>query len=156
MTFWQIPPKIKIYEALGAIADNRIEMQGDEAKVYSSSKGKYYQVTYDQKRNAIMANDNGSYWKNYLGYPAIAFLMLKRVIKYKTEYAHALEGIAWKDINVEFKNDFSKTEEYVDQMVNKKGIDMKEFHQEIESIYEQIKRLNLVWLGNKVKPPEGY
>jgi len=60
------PPLIKIYEALGAIADQRIELiQGlfVEAKVYSSSREKYYTVTYDAANKAIMLNDNGSYWK---------------------------------------------------------------------------------------------
>ena len=73
---WKNPPKIKVYEALGCIADNRIEVNENEAKVYSSSREKYYTVKYD--RNSIMSNDNGSYWVGYLGYPSIALLMKKR------------------------------------------------------------------------------
>jgi hypothetical protein len=35
---WQHPPIIKIYEALGAIADGRVEINGMTAKVYSSTR----------------------------------------------------------------------------------------------------------------------
>src|ERR1700733_3253094 len=60
---WKQPPVIKIYEALGAVADGRVEVSGDTAKVYSSTGNKFYDVTYDPAEQAIMTNDNGSYWK---------------------------------------------------------------------------------------------
>jgi hypothetical protein len=92
---WKLPPRIKIYEALGCIADGRMEVEGNMAKVYSSSRGKFYTVTYDPERQAIMANDNGSYWQGYLGYPSIAFLMHVGAIRFDHAYAEALEGVAW-------------------------------------------------------------
>lgn len=90
---WKIPPIEKIPEAMGCIADNRIEISGNEAKVYSSSRGKYYSVKYSPEENAIMANDNGSYWIGYCGYPSIAFLMLKGVIKYHPKIAEAFKDV---------------------------------------------------------------
>jgi len=152
---WKLPPKIKIYEALGCIADDRIEINENEAKVFSSSRGKSYTITYDG-RNSIMCNDNGSYWIGYLGYPSIAFLMLKGKIKYNSKFAEALKGIKWKDINVKFKNDHEKTEAYVLDFVKAKGHDVNEFLAEISNINHQIKELNLEFLGNKTKPPTGY
>lgn len=50
----------KIYEALGAVFDGRVEIDGNRAKVYSSSGNKYYDVGVDPDKNAIMANDSGS------------------------------------------------------------------------------------------------
>ena len=152
---WAVPPKIKVYEALGCIADKRIEIEGNEAKIYSSSKGKYYSVKYDGE-NAIMCNDNGSYWVGYLGYPAIAFLMLKNKIRYSPESAEALKDIAWKDVNVKFKNDFDKTEEYVLGLVKERGYGVSELISEVNIIFEQIKKLSMDILGQKVKPPSGY
>ena len=152
---WAVPPKIKVYEALGCIADKRVEIDGNEAEVYSSSKGKFYSVKYDGE-NAIMCNDNGSYWVGYLGYPAIAFLMLKNKIKYNLEFAEALKNIAWKDVNVKFKNDFDKTEEYVLGLVKERGYDIAELISEVNIIFEQIKKLSMDMLGQKVKPPSGY
>ncbi len=152
---WKLPPKIKIYEALGCIADKRIEISGNEGKCFSSSRGKFYSVKYDGK-NAIMSNDNGSYWASYLGYPSIAFLMLKGKIKYNPKIAEALKNIAWKDINMKFKNDYGKTEAYVLNLARKRGVDAAELKDEIENIFGQIKKLDMKMLGNKVKPPSGY
>lgn len=73
---WKLPPKIKIYKALGVIGDARIKLDSDKAIFTSSEGNKKYDVMYSKEENAIMANDNGSYWQSYLGYPAIAFLML--------------------------------------------------------------------------------
>ena len=44
---WAIPPKIKIYEALGCMGDKRIEVSENTGKVFSSSRGKYYTVNFD-------------------------------------------------------------------------------------------------------------
>jgi hypothetical protein len=153
---WRIPPILKVYEALGCIADKRIEIDGNEAKVHSSSKGKFYTVIYDEDTNSIMANDNGSYWKNYLGYPAIAFLMLKGIIKYNKKYEEALKGIVWKDMTAKFKNDTEKAEEFVFNLVKERGFDLDELFAEIETIYNQIKELRIEMLGDKMLPPEGY
>ena len=155
----KIPPKIKIYEALWAIADNRLEISWllwNEGICYSSSWNKHYLIVYDESTNAIMANDNGSYWKWYLGYPAIAFLMKKWVIAYNTLYSDALQGIAWKDINQTFVNDFDKTTAYVLDVLINKGIDKEAFLQDIDMIYFRIIQLNLHILWSKIKPPIGY
>ena len=67
---WLVPPRIKVFEALGCIADGRISVEDDfklknsslttlglnVAKVFSSSKGKFYTVTWSQENNAIMSN----------------------------------------------------------------------------------------------------
>ncbi|TAK96974.1 hypothetical protein EPO05_00405 [Patescibacteria group bacterium] len=153
---WKLPPQIKIYEALGCIGDGRIELIGEGAKVYSSSGQKFYTVNYDAQQQAIMANDNGSYWQGYLGYPAIAYLLKAGIIKFNSIYAEALRGIAWKDINTQFKNDFEKTVSQVHEMLLGKGIELDSFTQEIVSIHQQLAKLGLSLLGNKMKPPSGY
>ena len=153
---WKIPPKIKIYEALGCIADNRIIEENNEIHIYSSSKNKFYTIQYSEKQNAIMSNDNGSYWKEYLGYPSIAYLMNIKKISYKEKFATALKGIKWKDINQKFNNNFSKTEEYIRNSLLLQGINLKEFDEELKKILGQIRNLNINFLGNKTKPPIGY
>ena len=153
---WKLPPKIKVHEALGCIADKRIELEGDEAKAYSSSRGKFYTIKYDPKNNAIMANDNGPYWAGYLGYPSIAFLMVKGVIKFDKFFAEALKDIPWKDINTKFKNDFTKTEEYILEILRLRGISKDKINDEVTKIYNQIKDLKVEKLGARTLPPEGY
>lgn len=153
---WKLPPKIKIYEALGCIADERVEVKGNEARVFSSSRNKFYSVKYDPDKNAIMSNDNGSYWIGYLGYPSIAFLMIKCVIDYNPKFANVLKDIPWKDINVKFKNDFKKTKEHVLQLVEQNYRGNKELMAEVANIFQQIKKLKLNKLGRPIKPPAGY
>ena len=152
---WAIPPKIKIYEALGCMGDKRIEVSENTGKVFSSSRGKYYTVNFDGD-NAIMCNNNGSYWIGYLGYPAIAFLMVKEKIRFNNKFADTLKDIPWKDMNVKFKNDYEKTQKYVFEILKKRGVDIAAVEKEIDSIFEQIKQLDLNLFGKKIRPPSGY
>lgn len=151
---WKMPAETKIYEALGAIADGRVEMQDETAKVYSSSRNKFYDVRYDRAAHAIMANDNGSFYRGYLGYPAIAYLMLAGDITYDPKVAEILKGIAWKDINQKFKNDFAKALQFI--LADKSADERAVLTTEVEKISEQVTALNLALLGPKTKPPEGY
>ncbi len=154
MSKWSHPPIIKIYEALGSVADGRIEIDGNSAKVYSSSGNKFYTVNYDPEKRAIMTNDNGSFWKGYLGYPAIAFLLKKGILSYEQDVAKILANIKWKDINQKFKNDFDKTLEFI---LAPLGVVQKDsLNNLVQKIDKEIAELNLSLLGNKIKPPEGY
>lgn len=60
-----------------------------------------------------MSNDNSSFYKGELGYPSIAFLMKLGVLSFDQDCANLLKGIAWKDINQKFKNDFEKALDFI-------------------------------------------
>jgi hypothetical protein len=154
LNLWEHPPIIKIYEALGAVADGRIEVNGNEAKIYSSSRNKFYVVSYDPSTESIMANDNGSFWKGYLGYPAIAFLMKTGTLPYEEEVGVLLMDIKWKDINQQFKNDFDKTLDFI--LSSKSEKEKEVLNQFASKVDTRIRELNLNILDPKVKPPEGY
>lgn len=153
---WDKPPIIKIYEALGSIGDRRVEIDGNEGKLYSSSRNKHYNIKWDPKTSSIMCNDNASYYVGYLGYPAIAFLMCKGVVKFEQKWANALKDIMWKDINQKFKNDFVKTRDYADKIIQERGFELDEFTKAMNAIYEQVISLGLKHLGPKIIPPQGY
>jgi len=151
---WDTPPVIKIYEALGAVADSRLEIDDNEAKCFSSSGNKYYDVIYNPDINAIMTNDNGTYWKGYLGYPAIAYLLQTNVLPYQPKLGQLLKGIAWKDINQEFNNDFDKTLAFILAPLD---ADTKEkLNTYTTALLTQIADMKLQKLGKKIKPPSGY
>ncbi len=154
MEKWLHPPIIKIYEALGSVADDRITVEQNTAKVFSSSGNKFYSIIYDPEANAITSNDNGSFWKGYLGYPAIAFLMKLKVLPYENEIGELLKDMKWKDINQRFKNDFEKTLEFI--LSSKADGDRKLLEQYAATIDSEIKKLKINKLTSKVKPPEGY
>lgn len=156
ITKWKIPPRIKVLEALGAIGDERIQINGNEAKVYSSSRNKFYSVEYDKKTNTISSNDNGSYWKGYLGYPAIAYLMKIGELPVNLQFCEQLKDIKWKDINQKFKNDFEKTEKTIMDLLKKRGENVEELENFIEEILEKLIELSLQKPKNIPKPPEGH
>ena len=154
---WAKPPLNKVYEALGAIADGRVEMDGDTARVYSSSRNKYYDVVYDPEARAITANDNASFYAGYLGYPSIAFVLARRIVDYDPMLAEYLKGFAWKDINQRYKNDFEKTDAYIDgEVAARYGVDLTDFHRQLNEILDRVVALDLNKLGATKKPPVGY
>lgn len=153
---WRIPPDIKVYEALGCLADGRLREEKGEIRVYSSSGNKFYIVSYDAKQNAIMTNDNGTYWKGYMGYPAIAFLMSIGKIQFQEKHSVALKDIPWKDVNTKNKNDFEKTKKDVHKIVVERGFDLNEFKSDVKNIMQQIVDLGMEKLGKRMRPPNGY
>jgi hypothetical protein len=154
---WPMPPKIKIYEALGAIGDGRLELESDStAKLFSSSGGKSYSITFDNEKNEIYANDNASFFAGYLGYPAIAFLFAKGILPYSEEVAVALKGIPWKDINQRYKNDFSKTMIVVDAVLESDCLDPEKVSLEADKILLLLEKLGLEKPAKRTKPPKGY
>ena len=154
---WKPAPLIKIYEALGSIGDKRFEVRGNTAKVYSSSGNKHYDVIYDPQTNSITANDNGSFWAGYLGYPSILLLLVLDVVKYDPKLAEYLKGFAWKDINQKFKNDFAKTQAFIDeQVVQKHKIELKDFHKSLDKLHKEVNALELKKLASKARPPKAY
>jgi hypothetical protein len=154
MKKWKNPPIIKIYEALGAVTDGRVEVANGGAKVYSSSGNKFYTVSYHPDSRSIMSNDNGSFWQEYLGYPSIAYLMKIGILPYEEEVGSLLKNIQWKDINQQFKNDFDKTLNFI--LSSKIESEREKLNHFVNKIEVHIQKMDLFMLGNKVKPPQGY
>lgn len=151
---WKQPPSIKIYEALGALADGRVHVEGTTAKVWSSTRDKYYDVVYEPDTNSISANDNGSYWQGYLGYPSVALLAALGVIEYRTDVAAWLKGIPWKEINKRFRNDYNKVEIVIrEQLRQSDGFNEEELDDQIRLVAEQVSSLQLNRLSSRKRPP---
>lgn len=104
---------MKVYEALGTLADNRIIIDGNLAEVVSSQKSKTYKVIYDPTLNTIVASDSGTFWQRYVSYPSIAFLLKKEIIRYDRSVMKELKGFVWKDIADQFKHDYDAMEEFI-------------------------------------------
>jgi len=138
--YWKLPPRIKVLEALGAIADGRIKMVGEkEAKVVSSEGDREYTVKWDGGRG-ITSDDNGSVYRGYLGYPSIAFLMLKGLLPYDEELAKALKGLPWRRLNEKFKS-YRLVEAYIKEDLEEKGIPSRRVDSFIRLVMSSIKKL---------------
>jgi hypothetical protein len=105
---WKTPPGIKVYEASSAIGAGRVTLvDGSRALVRSSTGNKEYLVTWSDDGRFIEANDNGSHFVRYLGYPSIAVLMLRGVLKRLDEVETLLALVQWKSINTQHNNDYT-------------------------------------------------
>ena len=154
---WKKPHISKIYEALTAFADSRIELiSPNKAKCYSSSGNKYYEVEYNPITESIMSNDTSAYYTDSLSYPMIAFLMLAGRIDYDKRLKKVLRGIRWKDINQKFDNNYDKAIGYVLGQLRNRGVDVVFVRKEIKKIYRKVCSLKLGQLGDKKLPPKGY
>jgi hypothetical protein len=157
MAAWKMPPPIKVYEALGAIGDDRVRAAGgsDAALVWdvvSSDGGKTYRVEISADGREIGSNDNASYWQGYLGYPAIAVLIAGGRLRASAAATRALAAIPWKELNRRFKNDYARTTAEVARIVGERGGDFAAIHGEAAAILGAIAALGLE-RGARRRPP---
>jgi hypothetical protein len=154
---WKRPPTIKFYEALGAIADDRVTVTSPgTAMVLSSSGGKTYTVLFDPDGWTIAANDNGSYWQGYLGYPAIAYLVKQGLLPLDSEIVTWLVQIPWKDLNTEHK-DYPAVMSLVHETVRQRGGDVARLQGAVTELSAALDALALKRpSGPRPRPPVGY
>ena len=147
MAVWNLPPKIKIYEALGAVADGRVEVDGIfgyEGKCFSASTpGRVYDIKYDPDTNTITSNDSGSAALGYLGYPMIAFLLKIGKLNYQVEFLPYLRGLDWIAIKQKVNKHHEETLRLLLGTLFQQGVDIDALVREGDQIFEQLKRLAL-------------
>jgi hypothetical protein len=153
---WKVPPKAKIYEALTAVADGRVKLKGGEtAEVLSSDGTKTYIVEWSADVEQITSNDNASYWQGYIGYPIIAVLMVLGRLDFDGRVAQVLSGIAWKQMNRRFRNDYDKAVESVLLNLDVEPGLRQRVASEVDKIFNQLETLNLKALPRRRRPPSG-
>lgn len=142
------PPIAKVYEALSAIADDRIKMESDHALVTSSNYSKTYTVKFFA--NLYSSNDNATYWQHYPGYPIIAALIKQNRIKISVEdqkFLVEFKNVNWKKLNTKFKNDYDKAiNQFLSTINNQQNIASFVNH-----VYSQLVQLDLQIKGNRTK-----
>lgn len=134
------PPIAKVYEALTAIASNRIELKDTEALVYSSDGKKNYKVEWYE--NQYSSNDNATFWQGYPGYPVIAVLLLQEKIPYDKDILTYLKDINWHELNEKYKRKYDEAIASVldsfDETVKNSLI------KEVQDIYDTLLKMDLV------------
>ncbi len=152
-TQWKMPPLVKVYEALGAIGDGRVRIENSRrATVVSSDESKTYEVETSADGHEIASNDNASYWQGYVGYPAIAVLLARGFYRPPANGTDALAGVAWKDLNRKFKNDWARTIAEVEQNLEQAGHDPDTVRSEADAVLSFLRALRPV-RGKRIRPP---
>jgi len=144
MTKWNQPPIAKVYEALSAVADGRVNLTSDtSAEVLSSERDKSYTVKWSVDAPGITSNDNATRWQGYTGYPIIAVLLHTGRIPYDSAVAAALAGVPWHALNQQYKRDYDAAIEHVLAQIEQAGGDPAAIRREAERIYEALAGLQL-------------
>jgi len=143
------PPRIKVLEALGSIADGRIrEVEPNMAVVTSSTGERQYLVYVDPEKRVAYSDDNGTKYRGYVGYPIIALLMLKGYLPFDKRIADALAGIPWKRLNERFKR-YAIVEKIVKREAAKRGVKPSEIDSYVKAVMNRLSELRLRY----VEPP---
>jgi len=139
----RLPPRIKILEALSAIADGRIKLLGEkDAEVVSSDGARTYRVYVDLGRRAAYSDDNGTLYRGYVGYPIISFLMARGVLPVDERLGQALKGIPWRKLNEQYKR-YDAVMELIKAQLKDRGIPGDEVERYIDAVMERLKGLGL-------------
>ncbi|MCG2863184.1 MAG: hypothetical protein L7G98_01250 [Vulcanisaeta sp.] len=138
--YLRLPPRIKVLEALGALADGRVEVLGDKEAIVRSSDGtRTYRVYLDVSRREVDSTDNGTVHRGYIGYPIIAFLMMKGLLPVNEELMKSLRGIPWRKLNEEYKN-YAKV---IDVIIKERKLDENAVNKYIDQVMAMLRRMNL-------------
>lgn len=147
-----MPPLIKVYEGLGAVADGRVRLEDEHrAAVTSSDASKTYLVEIDGCE--VSSNDNASYWQGYLGYPAIAVMMVRGDLHFDQAMAQALVAIPWKELNRRFHNDYDRTLSEVNRLLAARGHDPATVERHCAALLEEVRAQAPIRSGPRRRPP---
>jgi len=102
-----MPPKEKIHEAISALADGRIEIDGTSAYITSSDYSKKYTVVWNPDKTSFTSNDSATYWQGYPGYPVLAALMQMEVLLVPKDLIGHFKNINWNELNARHKRNYA-------------------------------------------------
>ncbi|MFT8908012.1 MAG: hypothetical protein ABF908_04185 [Lentilactobacillus diolivorans] len=141
-------PIAKVYEALSAIADNRITMRDTDALITSSNYSKCYTVRISD--DLYSSNDNATYWQHYAGYPIVAVLIKQGKLvlpNHSKELLAAFKDINWKKLNLAHKNNYDQA---VSDFLNRSA-QPDQIKQLVQVIFDQLNQLPFSVKGNRAK-----
>jgi hypothetical protein len=139
----RLPPRIKILEALGAVADGRIKILDEyRAQVVSSEGDRTYDVYVDLSRKIVDSSDNGTVFRGYIGYPIISVLMIKRVLPYNERLAEGLKGIRWRELNERYKS-YALVEKLIKEQLARKGFSLEEIDRYVDEVMKSLEKIRL-------------
>lgn len=142
------PPKIKVLEALGSIADGRVKIVDENRAIVSSSMGeKEYTVYVDTIKGIAFSDDNGTRFRGYVGYPIIAVLMMKKLLPFEERIAAALSGIPWKELNEKFKK-YALVEDLVKREAERRGVKGDEIEKFVSLVLNNLSKIPLRYVEN--------
>jgi len=134
----RLPPRVKVLEALGALADGRVKRVGEGMCEIASSEGdRVYHVAV--RGVYVSSDDNGTVYRGYVGYPIIACLMAEGKLPVDWELAERLKGVPWRKLNEMYK----KYDEVIKHVYAERRIDRSRAERYISTVLEQLAKMGL-------------
>ena len=156
MAPWKLPPRAKVFEAFSAVADGRVRLTGPGSATVTSSGGdRTYDVGWSDDDRTVTANDNASYWQGYLGYPIVAVLLARRVLRAGDDVVAALAGVPWHALNKQYKRDYDAAVAHVLAALPAGGTTTAQVEAAVDDVLEQLTALDLQRAGRGRRPPSG-
>ena len=142
---WKQPPIAKVYEALSAVADGRVEIQSeDTATVLSSDGTKTYTVRWSKNRKVFSSTDNASKFGHYIGYPIIAVLIELGDLNIDRTIVRHLAGISWKQLNDRFKRNYDDAVDHALTLAETEGANIPAIRQMAIELHVNLLSLELI------------
>ena len=141
----KLPPIAKVYEALSAVADQRVEMHADHAIVTSSDHTKDYTVKF--LPDGYSSNDNATLWQHYPGYPILAVMIIQGKLKSNPECLPWFQAVNWKQLKTQAKNDYDKAISVFLQSFSKTI--QNQIVDEVQNLFDQLSSMEITVKGNR-------
>jgi len=142
------PPRVKVLEALGALADGRVaEEGGGRFRVTSSDGSRSYSVYVEPRgRGKFVAcsTDNGTVFRGYVGYPIISVLMALGYLPRDEVVERALSGIPWRKLNESLKRYYLVEREAL-RVASAKGVASSRVEQLVSRVLSTLERYELLY-----------
>ncbi|MDG6928254.1 MAG: hypothetical protein JRN26_05675 [Nitrososphaerota archaeon] len=114
-----LPPRIKVLEAVSAVARGRVKKSDGAFKVRASAGSREYTVILNDAY--VYSDDNGTLRRGYVGYPIIAAMIAEGTIRGFPELGEALKDLPWAELNARMAS-YRKVESYAKGVAKKAGI----------------------------------
>jgi hypothetical protein len=151
---WKPPPRAKVFEAFTAVADGRVRLAGPGSATVTSSRGdKTYDVGWSDDGAVVTSNDNASYWQGYLGYPILAVLLVRGVLRADAAAVGAMAGVPWHDLTTRFRRDYEAAVAHALGELAARGGDPALVEREVAAVLDQVAALDLRRTGRGRRPP---
>lgn len=133
-----LPPRIKVLEAAGAVAGGRVKIISEkEAEVRASEGERVYRVFKDSKSGVVSSDDNGTTYRNYVGYPIVAFMMITGELPYDSEIGEALKDVKWRSLNEQYRS-YRIVESIIKEKLRGRGISERRVDEFIKNVLEKL------------------
>lgn len=136
----KMPPKEKIHEAISALADGRIEINGTCAYITSSDYCKKYTVVWNAEQSSFTSNDSATYWQGYPGYPVLAALMQMDVLHVPIDLISHFKSINWNALNAKYKRDYAAAAN--EALSTLTPMDKQIVNEAIDELYDRINNMD--------------